>query len=123
VSDEIRLTVPRDREFFRIAHLVIGGLAVRLDLTLENLEDMQLALTGLLEERDEADTVTVAVRVEGDRLTTRIGPVDGERLRRELEAEGGDEVGLARVLATVADSVRIDGDEVELVKTVQRVRD
>ncbi len=123
MSDEIRLTVPRDREFFRIAHLVIGGLAVRLDLTLENLEDMQLALTGLLEERDEADTVTVAVRVEGDRLTTRIGPVDGERLRRELEAEGGDEVGLARVLATVADSVRIDGDEVELVKTVQRVRD
>jgi anti-sigma regulatory factor (Ser/Thr protein kinase) len=121
VSDEIRLTLPREREFFRIVHLVVGGLAVRLDLTLENLEDLQLALAGLLEEHDAANDVTVAVRVDGGRLTVRIGPVDADRLRQELAADGADEVGLARVLATVADSVRIDGDEVVLVKTVQRV--
>jgi hypothetical protein len=119
VSDEIRLTLPRDRDFFRIAHLVVGGLAVRLDLTFEHLEDVQLALAGLLDEDDGGGgTVTVSVRLDGDRLTTRIGPVDGERLRGELAHS--EEFGLGRVLATVADDVRIEGDEVELVKTVER---
>ena len=118
MTDEIRLTLPRDRDFFRIAHLVIGGLAVRLDLTLENLEDLQLAIAGLLDEHDGPGAVTVAVRVDGDRLTTRIGPVDGERLRAELDQD--EQMGLGRVLATVADAVRVDGDAVELVKTVER---
>ena len=36
-SDEITLTLPRDREFHRIAHLVLGGLALRLELTIETL--------------------------------------------------------------------------------------
>ena len=118
MSDEIRLTLPRDRDFFRIAHLVVGGLAVRLDLTLEHLEDLQLALAGLLEEGDGVGNVTVAVRLEGDRLMTRIGPVDGERLAGELGQDS--EFGLGRVLGTVADSYRLDGDEIELVKTVER---
>jgi anti-sigma regulatory factor (Ser/Thr protein kinase) len=118
LTDEIRLTLPRDREFFRIAHLVVGGLAVRLDLTLEHLEDLQLAIAGLLDEHDAVEAVTIAVRVDGDRLVTRIGPLDGERLLAELGRD--EEMGLGRVLATVTDSVRVDGDEVELVKTVER---
>jgi len=28
--DEITLTLPAEREFYRVAHLVLGGLAVRL---------------------------------------------------------------------------------------------
>ena len=32
-TDEIRLTLPREREFHRVAHLVVGGLAVRLELS------------------------------------------------------------------------------------------
>jgi hypothetical protein len=119
VTDEIRLTLPRDRDFFRIAHLVVGGLAVRLDLTFEHLEDLQLALAGLLEEGQGDGTVTVTVRVEGDTLVTRIGPVDAKRLAGELGED--TEFGLARVLGTVADSYRLDGDEIELVKTVERV--
>jgi hypothetical protein len=120
VTDEIRLTLPRDRDFFRIAHLVVGGLAVRLDVTLEHLEDMQLALAGLLEEGEGGGSVTVAVRVEGDTLVTRIGPVDGQRLAGELVED--TEFGLGRVLGTVADSYRLEGDEIELVKTVERAR-
>lgn len=118
MSDEIRLTLPRDREFFRIAHLVVGGLAVRLDLTLEHLEDVQLGIAGLLDEGDGGGTVTIAVRFDGDRLTTRIAPVDGERLRDELGRD--DAFGIGRVLATVADDVRLEGDAVELVKTIER---
>ena len=46
--DEITLIIPRERALFGVAHLVLGGLGIRLNLTIEHLEDMQLALETLL---------------------------------------------------------------------------
>ena len=37
-DDMIVLTLPPERDFHRVAHLVLGGLALRLNLTLEALE-------------------------------------------------------------------------------------
>ena len=54
MADEITLTLPREPDFQSVAHLVLGGLAARLNLTLENLEDLQLALTALLARGDAA---------------------------------------------------------------------
>ena len=122
-SDEITLTLPRERDFHRVAHLVLGGLAVRLDLTFEHLEDLQLALAGLLERQDEDGEVTVAVRVTDDAIETSVGPCH-ERIRRELERDAGEDVGLRRVLDAVVDEVRLErrnGDDyVELRKRIPR---
>ncbi len=123
-SDEITLTLPRHKPFYRIAHLVVGGLAVRLDLTWESLEDLQLALAGLLDQRpDDAGEVTVSVRVEGDTLRAAVGPFPPDRLQAELAREGdATELGLRRLLETVADRFEIreeaGGAWVELTKTV-----
>lgn len=121
-ADEITLTLPRERPFYRIAHLVLGGLAVRLDLTLEHLEDLQLALAGVLERHDEGGEVTVGVRVESDAIRTRIGPF-GARLRDELERDRGGELSLRRLLDTVVDEVALTEREgaqwIELTKTVR----
>ena len=128
MTDEIRLTLPRDRRFYDVAHLVLGGLATRLDVTWEDLDDLQVALAGLLDQRAaEAGDVTVSVRVEQDAIRTLVGPFPSERLRASLErAPRGGEVSLARLLETVADGVEIDaregGDWVELTKSVQLVR-
>lgn len=120
MTDEITLTLPRERPYFGIAHLVLGGLAVRLDLTFENLEDLQLALEGVLDRRDAGDEdVTVTVRVEGDTLTTRIGPFEPERLKAELDAGDGDGIGLRRLLDTVVDRAELDGRYIELTKAVR----
>lgn len=122
MTDEITLTLPRERPYFRIAHLVLGGLAVRLDLTFEHLEDMQLALAGVLERRESGgEAVVVSVRVDGDTLRTRVGPFDPERLTAELtpRAEAGEEIGLRRLLDTVVDSAEVDGRFIELTKTVR----
>src|SRR5262249_40212817 len=60
VADEITLTIPRDPEFHRVAHLVLGGLAVRLDLTIENLEDLEIALDAILDRTDpDAGEITI----------------------------------------------------------------
>jgi len=53
VSDEITLVVPAQEDFRPIVHLVVGGLAVRLDLTMDALEDLQVALDALLARRDD----------------------------------------------------------------------
>ena len=126
MSENIVLTLPRERELHDVAHLVVGGLAVRLDVTFENLEDLHLALERLLERCPEEHDVTVAVRVHDDELEASIGPFPGGTLRRDLEREVSDGVGLRRILDTLTDGFDVsdrDGEEwAELHKRLHRVR-
>jgi hypothetical protein len=125
-GDVITLTVPADEGFDRIVHLVVGGLAVRLDVTFEHLEDLHLALDGLLEERIDARHVTVSVRVLDDEIATTVGPFVPGRLQAQLDLEPRGGLGLRRVLETVVDgfdlSEREEGEWIELRKTVHRAR-
>jgi hypothetical protein len=116
-SDEITLTLPRDREFHRVAHLVLGGLALRLELTIETLEDLQLALSAILDRAKSEGEVTVRLSQEAGTLVTRIGPVD---LSDELAREDDDSLSLHRILFTVVDDVQVEGDYVVLTKKVNR---
>jgi hypothetical protein len=118
-GDEITLNLPADRDFYRVAHLVLGGLAVRLNLTLEHLEDLELALDGLLDRWEGEGDVTVQLRVADGAIETAVGPFDGAHLRRELERDG-DELSLRRVLDTVVDHVELDdaGRWITLTKNV-----
>ena len=121
-GDEIQLTLPGDEAFHRVAHLVLGGLAVRLNLTFENLEDLELALDALLERTQADDEIQLRVRVLDGELQTVVGPFAS--VRAELE-QGGDALDLSRILSAVCDSVEIsdrDGSEwVELTKRVEKV--
>jgi len=116
MTDEITLTIPRDREFHRVAHLVIGGLALRLDLTIETLEDFQIALGAVLDFAEPDGDVTVALTSHDGVLEARIGPVD---MHDELERPDDGGLSLRRVLAAVVDDVDIDGDWLRLVKRVK----
>jgi hypothetical protein len=120
--DEITLTMPRDRAFYSVAHLVLGGLVIRLNLTIEHLEDLQLALDAVLERSREREDVTIAVRLREGEIETSVGPMrDG--VRDELEAKKGEDVGLRRILDTLVDSVELvpakGGDWVKLTKKVE----
>jgi serine/threonine-protein kinase RsbW len=105
--DEIVLTLPRERPFYGVAHLVLGGLAARLDLTFENLEDLQLALDSLFEQ-DAAGELTVRLRISPGTIEAHVGPF-ANSLREELEREQTG-VGLRRILDTVVDHVEL-GEE------------
>ena len=77
MADEITLTIPRRPEFRRVASFVLGGLAARLNLTIESLEDIQLALDALLAcAEGPAGEVTVRLIVREDALVTRVGPLE-----------------------------------------------
>ena len=122
MTDEIRLTIPRQRALYSVAHLVMSGVGIRLNLTIEHLEDLQLALDAVLERARESEDVTIALRVRDGEIETAIGPLrDG--VRSELEASAGEEeVGLRRILDTLVDRVELapgdGGDWLTLTKAV-----
>jgi hypothetical protein len=119
--DTITLTLPPEREFQRVAHLVLGGLAVRLNLTLEALEDLQLALDGLLDSGSAEEEVTLELSVVDGAIEASVGPFRARSVQRALEAED-DGVGLRRLLDTVVDEAEVDvrdgGDWVHLTKRI-----
>lgn len=120
--DEIQLTIPRDRAYYSVAHLVLGGLGTRLNLTIENLEDLQLALDAVLERTRQAADVTIVLRLKDGEIEADIGPLHDE-VRAELAATSGDEVGVRRILDTLVDRVDVapgeGGDWVKLIKRVE----
>jgi hypothetical protein len=121
--DEITLTIPRDRALYSVAHLVLSGLGIRLNLTIEHLEDLELAVDAVLERsREEEENVTIAVSVSEGQLETLIGPMrDG--VRAELAAPEGEDVGLRRILDALVDEVELterDGDDwLKLTKKIE----
>lgn len=122
MADEITLTIPRDPDFRRVASYVVGGLAARLNLTIESLEDIQLALDALLVRIEApAGEVTLQMTVHDDALVARVGPL-GSRVLDEIEHEAGDRLGLRRVLDSTVDEVVVDGDWAVLTKAVSLAR-
>lgn len=123
VGDRITLTIPAEDGFQDVAQLVLAGVASRLNLTYESLDDLGTALATLLERRESEGELTIELALGADTITAVVGPFPGEAVLNELEKRGAG-VGLRRVLETVVDSfgalVREDGQWVELQKHVRR---
>jgi hypothetical protein len=106
VSDEIRLVLPAEEDFRHVARLVVSGLAARLELTFEQLEDMEVALDVVLGFRDDDGELSIALDVDGETVNTTVGPFSADALK-PLDRDDG-ELGMRRVLETVADDVVIE---------------
>jgi anti-sigma regulatory factor (Ser/Thr protein kinase) len=118
MSDEIRLVLPAEQDFRPIAHLVLGGLGARHELTYEQLEDLQLAFDALLGRRDDDGEIVVSVHVEDGGVRAEVGPFPPAALE---DADSSDQpFGLRRVLETVCDTFEIEerdsGSWVQLLK-------
>jgi hypothetical protein len=127
-ADEITLSIPHAKPYHGVARLVVGGLAARLDLSYEHLEDLQLALESVLE-RDgyvAGEEVTVRLQVEPDLVAMTIGPLDPAELRADLELPPGDDISLSRLLSTLVEEVvleDVDGEHrLRLEKRVPMTR-
>jgi hypothetical protein len=118
VIDQVRLTLPAEEDFRPIAHLVVGGLGVRLDLTFEELDDLQVALEALLGCRDDEGEIVVTVDAGDGTVRASVGPFGASAL--DALERSDSPLGLHRVLETVCDTFEIDerdgGSWVELTK-------
>jgi hypothetical protein len=118
MSDEVRLTLPAEEDFRPIAHLVVGGFGVRVDLTFADLDDLQVALEALLGCRDDEGDIVITINAGEGAVRASVGPFAAGALD-SLERDDAP-LGLRRVLETVCDSYEIEerdgGSWVELSK-------
>ena len=128
MTSTIQLKIPHQPPYHGVALLVVGGLAARLDLSYEKLEDLQLALENVLENGDYVSEaqVTVELDVLDDSLSLVVGPLDGAAVRTALEDDRDDRISLGRLLDTLVEGVTIesrdDGDWLRLDKRVSALR-
>jgi hypothetical protein len=118
--DEFRITIPRERGFGAVAGLVVGGIAARHEVTLDVLDDLQLALDALLDQNAEDEgEISVVLRISDGTIEAVVGPLPAATAA-DLEHDAGAGIGLKRLLEAVVDSVSLSerdgGSWVELRK-------
>lgn len=125
--DRIELETPIARGWEPVFRLVLGGVADRLDLGFEDLDDIQLAVERLLAEAGTQNTVQLAFDILPEGLRTRIGPLKERAIAEALQGPEPrpGELTLRRILETVVDSFGVEiGDDGNIVvilnKRVQR---
>jgi hypothetical protein len=108
--EAIELTLPAGREWHAVARLVLGGVADRMNLSYEDLDDLQLAVERLLVEAASQDTVMLRIDVVEHGVRVGVGPLAERTLADALQgpdAEPG-ELTLRRILQTVVDSFGVE---------------
>jgi len=118
-TEEIRLVIPAEEDFRPIAHLVTGGLAMRLDVTYDDLDNLQVGIEALLALRDDSDDLVVSLSADDGVLHASLGPFPPERVH-----EGGSHgsLDLRRVLDTVCDTHEVEErDGVAWVELTKRI--
>ena len=126
-ADMIELTTPIGRSWEPVIRMVLGGIADRLDLGFDELDDLQLAVERLLAEARLEDRVTLSFEILERSVRVRIGPILTGAVAEALQgppAKPG-ELTLGRILQTVVDSYGVEKVEdghmvVRLEKAVRR---
>jgi hypothetical protein len=109
-ADAISLSIPHSEPFHGVARLVVGGLAARLDLSYEDLEDLQLALVSVLERDGYAagPEITVRLLVGEGTVGIAIGPLDAAELAADLERQSEHGVPMRRLLDTLVEEISVE---------------
>jgi hypothetical protein len=108
--DTIELTTPVGRDWDPVVRLVLGGIADRLNLGFEELDDLQLAVERLLLEAGSQESVKLSFEVSENGVRTRIGPLRAAPLAEALQGPPPPpgELTLRRILETVVDSFGVE---------------
>jgi len=109
-ADRIELTTPVGRAWEPVIRMVLGGIADRLDLGFDELDDLQLAVERLLAEGDPQDPATLSFELLDRGVRTRIGPLRDAALASALQDPDPrpGELTLPRILKTVVDSYGVE---------------
>ncbi len=116
MRESIRLEVPAAVTALPTLRMLLGGLAVRLDFSLEELEDLSLAATELLRAAGDSERLeswSVEMAIVGDKLHVVAGPYRSPDLRHRLDGapDGGACLDLCRLLSSTVDSFAVVDDD------------
>jgi hypothetical protein len=108
VAEHIELTLPARTEFFYLARLHVGAVASRLDMTLEDAEDLHLATEelcmALLSLATQVpDRLTVSVNWDADAIEVRCHLTPAAHAGVAVANEGFPELLSQRILDALVD--------------------
>jgi hypothetical protein len=110
-AQTVTLTIPGERPYIGIARMFVGGLAARLDLGYEAMDDLQLALESVLLKSELGETVTLEAQLEDTGVCILVGPFAADPLA--VTVGSGDALELERLLSALVagaeSSMRDDG--------------
>ena len=121
--ETIQLVMPPARAWHPVVRLVLGGVADRLGLGFEELDDLQLAVERLLLEAGAQETVALSLEIGDHAVRMRIGPLHERAIAAALQAEPEPgELNLRRILQTVVDSFGVEeAEDDELVVRLEKL--
>lgn len=121
--DRIELSAPQGSAFDPVVRLVLGGIADRIDLGFEELDDLQLAVERLRAEAGPQASLRISIELTAASIRTRIGPLEERAIADALQApDVAGELTLKRVLQTVVDSFGVEeSKDGELVVRLEKL--
>lgn len=130
MADTVSLSFPRDTRYYAVARLVVGGMAAPLQMSYDALDDLQLAISSLLDHEDlvsdgDVGDVQLRLQVSDDQLVASLGTFQTGSLDRAFarSAPSGGDLGLRRLLDTIIDDVSVEAaDGAEWVTLTKRVK-
>jgi hypothetical protein len=108
-TERVALTLPGERRSIGIVRLFVGGLAARLGLGYETMDDLQLALESVLLKAELRPEITLEATIDGDTVFLTIGPLVRDPL--QPETAGPNELDLGHLLSALvarAESTTLD---------------
>lgn len=125
---DVVVSIPADAEFVHVLRAVTAAVASRLDLPIDDLEDLRLAI-------DEASAYLLALGGRAERLTLRLGGVR-HRVEATVATDDGDDTAwppeqldhsfawqVLSALSDEVDVVRIEGrPAIRIVKGIREGR-
>jgi len=109
-NGRVAITLPGERRAIGIVRLFVGGLAARLDLGYETMDDLQLAVESVLLGAELGPEITVAAHVDGDAVSLSIGPFPSDPLATGTDETGELDLGhLLAALVARAETTTEDG--------------
>lgn len=126
MPDTIELVTPVDRAWDPVVRLVLGGIADRIDLPFEELDDLQLAVERLRAEAGSQESLKLTIDLTERGVRVRLGPLRERAIADALQGPDAapGELTLRRVLETVVDSFGVEeaADGELVVRLEKRVR-
>ncbi len=125
MAERISLEMPATLNAISTLRMVMGGLGVRLDFSLDDLDDLYLATGELLRTAladDALDRLTVDVEVDEGALRFVAGAFRSTRLRSEVTMHEEACLDLCQLLASTVDEVTLEdtGDAYRVVLVKRR---
>jgi hypothetical protein len=125
MAERINLEMPATLSALSTLRMVMGGLGVRLEFSLDDLEDLYLATGELLRTAlaDESlDRLHVEVEVDGGTLRIVAGAFSSPRLRAEVTVHEEACLDLCMLLNSTVDEVTLEdsGDSYRVILVKRR---